>query len=144
MPVFTDCRTRGYGMAPLKLVEMESQTESMIVDFSDFWGMYPRRVAKKDARKAWDKITPKLHSQILTALFEWSRIWKDRGEIEYIPYPASWLNGERWEDEYPPHHRPYTAQQMVREQKQEKADESGRKFMPPHILEALKKIRAQS
>ena len=62
MPVFTDCRTRGYGMAPLKLVEMESQTESMIVDFSDFWGMYPRRVAKKDARKAWDKITPKLHN----------------------------------------------------------------------------------
>lgn len=106
--------------------------------------MYPRRVAKKDARKAWLKIPPTQHSKILIALFEWRRIWQDRGEIEYIPYPASWLNGERWEDEYPPHHRPYTAQQMVREQKQEKADESGRKFIPPHILEALKKIRAQS
>ena len=140
MPVFTDCRTRGYGMAPLKLVEMESQTESMIVDFSDFWGMYPRRVAKKDARKAWDKITPKLHNQILTALFEWSRIWKDRGEIEYIPYPASWLNGERWEDEYPPHHRPYTARQHVQEQSKP-TDEKERKLIPAHVLAALKKIR---
>lgn len=127
-------------MAPLKLVEMESQTESMIVDFSDFWGMYPRRVAKKDARKAWDKITPKLHSQILTALFEWSRIWKDRGEIEYIPYPASWLNGERWEDEYPPHHRPYTARQHVQEQSKP-TDEKERKLIPAHVLAALKKIR---
>ena len=140
MPVFTDCRTRGYGMAPLKLVEMESQTESMIVEFSDFWGMYPRRVAKKDARKAWDKITPKLHNQILTALFEWSRIWKDRGEIEYIPYPASWLNGERWEDEYPPHHRPYTARQHVQEQSKP-TDEKERKLIPAHVLAALKKIR---
>lgn len=127
-------------MAPLKLVEMESQTESMIVDFSDFWGMYPRRVAKKDARKAWDKITPKLHNQILTALFEWSRIWKDRGEIEYIPYPASWLNGERWEDEYPPHHRPYTARQHVQEQNKP-SDEKERKLIPAHVLAALKKIR---
>lgn len=128
----------------MNVVQMPNQEPDLSIDFTDFWGMYPRRVAKKDARKAWDKITPKLHNQILTALFEWSRIWKDRGEIEYIPYPASWLNGERWEDEYPPHHRPYTAQQMVREQKQEKADESGRKLMPPHILDALKKIRAQS
>ncbi len=128
----------------MNVVQMPNQEPDLSIDFTDFWGMYPRRVAKKDARKAWLKIPPTQHSKILIALFEWRRIWQDRGEIEYIPYPASWLNGERWEDEYPPHHRPYTAQQMVREQKQEKADESGRKFMPPHILEALKKIRAQS
>lgn len=126
-------------MAPLKLVEMESQTESMIVEFSDFWGMYPRRVAKKDARKAWDKITPKLHNQILTALFEWSRIWKDRGEIEYIPYPASWLNGERWEDEYPPHHRPYTARTAAVEAVKE--TQQDRKPIPSHVLEAMKRLR---
>ena len=128
----------------MNVVQMPNQEPDLSIDFTDFWGMYPRRVAKKDARKAWLKIPPTQHSKILTALFEWRRIWMDRGEIEYIPYPASWLNGERWEDEYPPHHRPYTAQQMVREQKQEKADESGRKLMPPHILDALKKIRAQS
>ena len=128
----------------MNVVQMPNQEPDLSIDFTDFWGMYPRRVAKKDARKAWLKIPPTQHSKILTALFEWRRIWMDRGEIEYIPYPASWLNGERWEDEYPPHHRPSTAQQMVREQKQEKADESGRKLMPPHILDALKKIRAQS
>lgn len=124
----------------MNVVQMPTPEPELSIEFSDFWGMYPRRVAKKDARKAWDKITPKLHNQILTALFEWSRIWKDRGEIEYIPYPASWLNGERWEDEYPPHHRPYTARQYVQEQSKP-TDERERKLIPAHVLAALKKIR---
>ena len=124
----------------MNVVQMPTPEPELSIEFSDFWGMYPRRVAKKDARKAWDKINPKLHNQILTALFEWSRIWKDRGEIEYIPYPASWLNGERWEDEYPPHHRPYTARQYVQEQSKP-TDEKERKLIPAHVLAALKKIR---
>lgn len=124
----------------MNVVQMPTPEPELSIEFSDFWAMYPRRVAKKDARKAWDKITPKLHNQILTALFEWSRIWKDRGEIEYIPYPASWLNGERWEDEYPPHHRPYTARQHVQEQSKP-TDERERKLIPAHVLAALKKIR---
>ena len=124
----------------MNVVQMPTPDPELSIEFSDFWGMYPRRVAKKDARKAWDKISPKLHTQIITALFEWSRIWKDRGEIEYIPYPASWLNGERWEDEYPPHHRPYTARQHVQEQSKP-TDERERKLIPAHVLAALKKIR---
>ena len=123
----------------MNVVQMPTQEPELSIEFSDFWGMYPRRVAKKDARKAWDKITPKLHNQILTALFEWSRIWKDRGEIEYIPYPASWLNGERWEDEYPPHHRPYTARTAAVEAVKE--TQQDRKPIPSHVLEAMKRLR---
>ena len=124
----------------MNVVQMPNQEPDLSIDFTDFWGMYPRRVAKKDARKAWQKIPPTQHSKILTALFEWRRIWQDRGEIEYIPYPASWLNGERWEDEYPPHHRPYTARQHVQEQSKP-TDEKERKLIPAHVLAALKKIR---
>ena len=124
----------------MNVVQMPTPEPELSIEFSDFWGMYPRRVAKKDARKAWQKISTNQHNQILTALFEWSRIWKDRGEIEFIPYPASWLNGERWEDEYPPHHRPYTARQYVQEQSKP-ADEKERKLIPAHVLAALKKIR---
>lgn len=123
----------------MNVVQMPTPEPELSIEFSDFWGMYPRRVAKKDARKAWDKITPKLHNQILTALFEWSRIWKDRGEIEYIPYPASWLNGERWEDEYPPHHRPYTARTAAVEAVKE--TQQDRKPIPSHVLEAMKRLR---
>ena len=30
-----------------------------------------------------------------------SALWKDNGGL-FIPYPASWLNGKRWEDEVLP------------------------------------------
>ncbi len=68
--------------------------------FDDFWKAYPRRVAKKEARKAWSRIKPEVYEQIFAALETHKRQeqWmKDGGA--YIPYPATWLNGERWEDE---------------------------------------------
>ena len=77
--------------------------------FEQFWQAYPRRIAKKDARKAWDTIrpTPQLLETILTAL-AWQtqqpQWMKDDGA--FVPYPASWLRAERWEDECPPSLRP--------------------------------------
>jgi hypothetical protein len=70
--------------------------------FSRFWAQYPRLVAKKDARKAWAKLNPSpaLVEQILAALewqipaFQW-----DGAKAEFAPYPASYLNAERWKDE---------------------------------------------
>ena len=70
--------------------------------FDRFWELYPRKEGKKAARKAWDKIRPgiELQTQIRNALRQqktsdqWTR---DGGQ--YIPHPATWLNGERWKDE---------------------------------------------
>ena len=70
--------------------------------FDVFWKEYPKKKKKKDSLKAWEKIKPseQLQQQILTSLQkqklspEWK---KDNGQ--FIPYPASWLNGERWNDE---------------------------------------------
>jgi hypothetical protein len=71
--------------------------------FSEFWFAYPRKDAKKDAQKAWDKLSPddELFKNIMGGLenAKKSRDWiKDKGQ--YIPYAATWLNGERWKDEY--------------------------------------------
>ena len=72
------------------------------MDFERFWAAYPNKVAKADARKAWAKLkpSPALGAKILDAL-AWqseSEQWtKDDGH--FIPYPATWLRGERWEDE---------------------------------------------
>jgi len=118
---------------------MPNQEPDLSIDFTDFWLMYPRRVARKDATKAWQKIPQHLYPKILTALFEWRRIWNDRGEIEFIPYPATWLNGERWEDDFPPHHRPYTAKTAAVEAVKE--TQQDRKPIPSHVLEALKRLR---
>ncbi len=67
--------------------------------FEAFWKAYPRQVAKQDALKAWRKIKPDELSVILKGVEAWKRDeqWaKDGGK--YIPYPATFLNGRRWED----------------------------------------------
>lgn len=70
--------------------------------FDQFWDEYPNKKAKQDALKAWGKILPDgvLFGKIMDGLRRWkdSADWKDDGG-RFIPYPASWLNGKRWEDE---------------------------------------------
>lgn len=70
--------------------------------FARFWDCYPRRVAKKEARKAWAQLNPDvaLVDRILSAL-EWQvPAFKWDGEkAEFCPYPASYLHAERWNDE---------------------------------------------
>ena len=70
--------------------------------FGRFWSAYPKKTAKKDAFKAWAKLKPDedLTEKILSALEKHKKSdqWlKDNGQ--FIPYPATWLNGRRWEDE---------------------------------------------
>jgi hypothetical protein len=74
--------------------------DAIQVSFSDFWAKYPRRVAKKDAEKAWRGIEPIEHQKILRALEQQKRSdqWRREGG-QYVPYAASWLRGERWTDE---------------------------------------------
>jgi hypothetical protein len=126
-------------MIALELVEKKDLEPMQQADFSDFWALYPRRVAKLDARKAWDRIPQSLHVAILTSLFEWRRIWQDRGELDFVPYPATWLRGERWEDEFPQHHSPYTDKPMQTEVKREERAET--KPMPAHVVAALARLR---
>lgn len=70
--------------------------------FAIFWTAYPKKKAKEDAQRAWDKRRPtsELLSVMLSALERQkaSPDWlKDSGR--YIPLPATWLNGARWTDE---------------------------------------------
>ena len=71
--------------------------------FEAFWILYPRHVAKRDANKAWlQHVTLDLQVEVITATARWRKVWLQRGEIEFIPYPATWIRGWRWEDELPP------------------------------------------
>lgn len=70
--------------------------------FDKFWQAYPKKVSKKEAQKSWNKINPSLElfEKILKALeiVKQTEQWKkDNGK--YVPYPATWLNQERWTDE---------------------------------------------
>jgi hypothetical protein len=69
--------------------------------FARFWAAYPRKTAKADARKAftkaWRKLPPFDEDEILAGGLERAKAgWVD---AQFIPHAATWLNGERWQDE---------------------------------------------
>ena len=70
--------------------------------FDEFWNNYPKKKAKGEAIKAWNKIKPneELASSIIHAIInqKQQQSWT-KEEGKYIPHPASWLNAMRWEDE---------------------------------------------
>jgi len=70
--------------------------------FARVWAAYPKKKGKAAAMKAFAKLkpTPEFVLSMLGAIEEAksSEDWR-REDGRYIPYPASWLNGRRWEDE---------------------------------------------
>lgn len=79
----------------------QSTDKGYDVSFSAFWNAYPRKVGKGAAQKAFSKVGVPLDT-LLTALEQQKRSdqWNRDGG-QYIPYPATWLNQRRWEDEPP-------------------------------------------
>lgn len=71
-------------------------------DFNTFWAAYPKKVAKADARKAWLQ-TKDVRPDITTVINAVTSACKTeswmQGGGKYIPHPATWIRGERWDDE---------------------------------------------
>ena len=74
--------------------------------FADFWDAYPRKVGKDKARAKWvqackradpDTIIQALHDALAA-----SGAMLGATEARYIPYPTTWLNQGRWQDEVTP------------------------------------------
>lgn len=72
--------------------------------FMRFWNLYPKRVAKKDARKAWSDLHPDAATvDAIESALRWQieqPDWRKDGG-RFIPYPSTWLRAERWHDERP-------------------------------------------
>jgi hypothetical protein len=69
--------------------------------FDIFWKAYPRKTGKGDARKKFAKaLTKTSFENIMAALgkVKASAQWK-KDDGQFVPYPATWLNQERWDDE---------------------------------------------
>jgi len=78
-------------------------SSAMSDEFDKFWNSYPRRVGKKTAKASWSKLKPEDKADAMGKLpaFLSSEDWtKDGGQ--FVPHPATWLNGRRWEDEIAP------------------------------------------
>lgn len=72
-------------------------------DFTAFWVAYPRKVGKGQARKAWRSAVvgkPGDPKVIIAAAEQFGASCRAKGtEQQFIPHPATWLNGERWGDD---------------------------------------------
>jgi hypothetical protein len=71
-----------------KTIKQEKPTDT---GFDTFWLLYPKRIAKADALKAWKQATKKKTADELIAL---TKAYSESKlpDMTYIPYPASWLN----------------------------------------------------
>lgn len=79
--------------------------------FEKWWAVYPRKVSKGAARKAWEKLTKGMDEDELKA-FHWTteqailaqRKAADKAKEsgDFVPdwkHPATWLNAECWLDD---------------------------------------------
>lgn len=80
-------------------------SEELGRSFAEFYDSYPKKKDRYKAEAAWKKLKPDevLFAEVMGGLdrAKQSHDWlKENGK--YIPYPASWLNGRRWEDDIEP------------------------------------------
>lgn len=85
--------------------------------FDTFWREYPRKTGKGMARKSFAKALTKTSFQnimdALTRVKESEQWQKDGGR--FVPYPATWLNQERWDDEVQSDNRYSDIQRLMEE-----------------------------
>lgn len=80
-------------------ISKEDNRKDIIDAFEKFWLVYPRKIGKAAALKAFEKAAKKREPAYIIA---YVITWTNQGnlpEMQYIPHPTTWLNQERWEDD---------------------------------------------
>jgi len=78
--------------------------------FDAFWAAYPKKRDKGHAELAFKKHSRHTDPAIIIAgAHKYSEFVKEAGtEMQFIPYPTTWLNGKRWEDDLESELQPIT------------------------------------
>lgn len=93
-------------------------------DFSTFWESWPRKTAKKAAERAWARLSKRDQRAALEALPKHVAFWRaTQTGPQFVPHPATWLNGARWEDEV-----------VIPEKPQARAVATGPAWWTSHVL----------
>ena len=93
------------GLGRKKPAGSNETTGRLLPSFEAFWGIYPRKVAKQDALKAFQQVitTP----EDFRLLLENTRSWVDaefsRRDSDVIPYAATYLRRRDWDEPPSPH-----------------------------------------
>ena len=106
MQMQTDAPVTRYSILDTRYSNNDNVCADADESFESFWSVYPRKVRKQDALKAWrsaklakiaDKIIADVKKRCETE-------WKG-AEMQYIPHPTTYLHQKRWEDETAPTER---------------------------------------
>ena len=87
-----------HGNGSLKTQQVDKAVkETFDKDFLEFYGLYPRKVGKKAAEKAYAKARKDVAAEvILIGLKRCIPSWRDP---QFTPHPATWLNRGGWDDQ---------------------------------------------
>jgi len=93
-----------YRTYPENLPKKSAPAELLAERFEDFWKAYPRKTGSiPKARKSWasQRLDQKADSIIATVINRAANDpqWSDQ---KFIPYPTTFLNQQRWNDEWTP------------------------------------------
>jgi hypothetical protein len=69
--------------------------------FDDFWDLYPKKVDKQKALKAFQQIAKQKTAtveEVISGLRKQLPDFESR-DPKYVPHPTTWLNAARWDDE---------------------------------------------
>jgi hypothetical protein len=69
------------------------------LQFETLWVLYPKKVAKGSAFRAWRSATKRATPEEIWAGLERQLPEFKRKENRFVPHLATWLNADRWLDE---------------------------------------------
>lgn len=71
------------------------------VTFDDFWSVWPRKDKRKDAETAWNSAVKRADpARIVDVAAEYAN-HPHRAAKQFVPYGATWLRGDCWNDPMP-------------------------------------------
>lgn len=76
--------------------EKRREDKEINISFDDFWNLYDKKISKVKCESKWKKLNNKEREQIIKTLPDWLNQFTDK---QYQPYPITYLNQRRWEDE---------------------------------------------
>lgn len=102
-PMDLPCRANGDAPEgrPIPDINADRKQDIYTASFDEFYSVYPNKKARQDALKAWVALKPDralIDTIVADVNAKIDGEWKNTKK-KYIPYPATYLRGKRWEDE---------------------------------------------
>ncbi len=95
----TQCDRNAKKESKVKESKVKKSKVKKNIVFVDFWNLYNRKVGnKKECEKKWNNLTDSERQKAIDTLPIWLKQFSDK---QFQPYPETYLNQVRWDDELP-------------------------------------------